>query len=87
MVNSKELLHRHRGALLDSAEDGKSVVVYRSCTPPSVTHGDGEGRKHLLILPEVFAVVKVPGRRVAHHFSTWGLNQHGFIPELLGHAI
>ena len=38
-----------------------------------------------LFLPEVFAVVKVPGGRMAHHLSTLRLHQHGSFPELIGH--
>lgn len=38
-------------------------------------------------LPEVSAVVKVPGGRMAHHFTTFGLHQHRPVPELLRHLL
>lgn len=42
---------------------------------------------NLIIVPKVFAVVKVPGRCVANHLSIIRLHQHGLIPELLGHLL
>lgn len=38
-------------------------------------------------LPEVFAVVEVPGRRVTHHFSSLRLLQHGSFPEFVRHPL
>lgn len=39
-----------------------------------------------VFLPEVFSVIEVPGRGVAHHLaSVRRLLQHGLVPELLWH--
>lgn len=40
---------------------------------------------HKWLSPEVFAVVKVPSGRVAHHLTAFRFNQHGVSPKLLRH--